>query len=842
MASIGGAGDLPRPEGPAAQLLIWDAWPAMSEAALAELADEQAAKSEKYNQLGDDLKRDMLYQADLLKGTAGDAHQELMGKMRDHAYAAADHYDTRLTTANGYKAIIHGLKLTLTHIADAAEKEWQASGAGGRGLVAATAMSEIIARYQPEVVAGLDQAWGDFLATPKPSPPPPPPVSDSDTTTQAADYRTRTQGDQDRTVQTVDNRTDGRGTDGDAPMKAPGQSTDTDTPMKAPGAGSISKADPLGSGAEGTDIDAQPDALPLPGGADPAGAPLTGGDVPKTDTTPVMPTGGAGVPVMAPRSGAPSGPGGSGVPASPLGGASLPSGGSLGAPTSAASSLPSSLSGSSLGAPTSASSSLPSSSLPASTPQSLATPLTNAGSSFQSGLASGLGTPGAAPPPMPVQQPAVATPAQPMTAAGGPVVPAQAGPPVDGAAGAGGPPPGGGGGAATVPPAVAGAGPLTPYSPPTGGGGQLPGAAAAGTAAASGGAPGSSAPAGPPQQAGGAGPPLMAGTSGGAVAGALPGRDINPDLLTARRVLDGLVRGTNACADPVALNWAVGVLRTSMGAQTVIASTLGGGGYVPAGVFVPSGVRVAAVDPALPMGWAAMFMGWQSPADIVVAHAEKVAERLAGVTLSALVTTDVYGRRPEGAADFQTMAARDIMSVPGSPPVLDGAHQHRLTTIDPALAQRVSMLLDHGGDVSTELASQLSAAVIRAAQQQTLPTGQTLVNEYDVNTLVAVGNGERVDWQEHFRHVLARDNHAVVMPESQGRPLDLDDSPTSMNIRAFYYGYYRMGRIVELVRCWQHRPVNVLDVAYCGLTAGFGQAVAAVVADWEQRTNTPFSR
>jgi len=36
------AGDVPRPSGPAAQLLIGSAWPGMSESALGDLAGEQA--------------------------------------------------------------------------------------------------------------------------------------------------------------------------------------------------------------------------------------------------------------------------------------------------------------------------------------------------------------------------------------------------------------------------------------------------------------------------------------------------------------------------------------------------------------------------------------------------------------------------------------------------------------------------------------------------------------------------------------------------------------------------------------------------------------------------------
>jgi hypothetical protein len=815
--------------------LVWSVWPSKSETSLADLAGEQASHSKRYNELGDTIKNDMLQQADLLKGKAGDAHQALMGKMRDHAYAAADHFDTKVTTANGYKSVIHGLKTTLTQIADAAEKDWEESGAGHAGLTQVAAANAVVAKYGPEVQSAVDQAWADFEATPDPSDPPPPPVN-GDHPAQAEPYRTRKDdsNQRDRTVQAVDNTTGG-GSDSAPSMDGADTGAQGGTPL---GTAATDSAPPS---MDGADTGAQ--------GGTPLGTAAADGAPPSMDNPAA-----SGAPVAPSTPGRAPGGRPGGMPATGLGGGGMPGGGSGGMQ---APSLPGSLSGA-----TSPSSSLPASSLPGSPGSSLpasslpqpsssgglATPLSNAGNSFQSGFASGLGSSGATPPPLPpVQQPTVGAPAQ--SAAGGvPVAPASQGGvpgygPGSSAGAAGAAPSSGGGSGGMMPPPMAGAAPLAPYTPASGGHVPPPPAGPGPTSAASGGPPGgSSASAGAPsqQQPGGGGAPLVAGTSGGAVAGGLPERDVNPDLIAAKRVLDGLVRGTNAATDPMPLTWAVGVLRTAMGSQTVVASSMGGGGYVPAAVFVPAGVRVAAVDPALPMGWAAMFMGWQSPADIVAAHCDKVAERLAGVELSALVTTDVYGKRPGGVTDFLAVATKDILSAPGSAPVFDGAHQHRLVTIDPALAQKVAML-DRGGDVGTELASQVSAAVIRAAQQQTTPTGQALVNEFDVNTLVAVGDGRAVDWEEHFRHVLGRDNHAVVLPESQARPLDLDDSPTSVNARALYYGYYRMGRIVELVRCWQHRPVSVLDVVYCGLTAGCGPAVAAVIAEWEQRGVTPLN-
>ncbi|HRD14624.1 MAG TPA: hypothetical protein PLI79_22485, partial [Mycobacterium sp.] len=356
------------------------------------------------------------------------------------------------------------------------------------------------------------------------------------------------------------------------------------------------------------------------------------------------------------------------------------------------------------------------------------------------------------------------------------------------------------------------------------------------------------APASPAGQPGGQQPapgaaPMVAATSGGTTAGMLPERDSNPDLAVAKRVLTGLIVGTAAAPDPVVLDWAVSVLNTSMGKQVVIASSMGGGGYVPATVALPADARLAVADRALPMGWAALFTGWPSPVDIVVAHSEKVAERLAGVSISAIAATNsgqAAAYRPAGVADYLTVSLADVLRSGGAAPVFGGGYQHRMVSIDPDLAQRVTMV-DRGGDATIQLASQLTAAVVRAAQEEALHTGSALVAAADIDLLSALGNGVVIDWAEHYQQVSQRENNAMFYPSIKAAPRDLDDSQTSINSRAVYQHYYRMGRLVELVRCWQHSPPSVLDIAYCAVAAGFGATVASVTAAWEQHLNRPLT-
>lgn len=90
----------------------------------------------------------------------------------------------------------------------------------------------------------------------------------------------------------------------------------------------------------------------------------------------------------------------------------------------------------------------------------------------------------------------------------------------------------------------------------------------------------------------------MAGSSGAATAASLPEPDVSADLMLARQVLDGLVRGTDASwntIDSGFVNWAVAVVRTQFGPQLVIASSAGGGVYVPASVYIPTTARIAPV-------------------------------------------------------------------------------------------------------------------------------------------------------------------------------------------------------------------------------------------------------
>jgi hypothetical protein len=328
--------------------------------------------------------------------------------------------------------------------------------------------------------------------------------------------------------------------------------------------------------------------------------------------------------------------------------------------------------------------------------------------------------------------------------------------------------------------------------------------------------------------------PAAAGAGAGAVIAASrarkvtnapPTKQVNPDLDSAQRVLAGLVK---ACpARPIF--WAASVLRTPVGPQTLIAGSVGGGGYLPPEVSVPSTIRLAVLDPSLPSGWAAAWMGWQSPLAILVDHYERVAEVVTGVTVSAMVTSELWPSPPDCGGDFLAVRHEELVTST-VPPLLGG---HRLTATDPALAARLTAL-DQGGDITTMVGAQLTRGIwVAAAQPDDTGLPIAVKEDADILGLVSESKAGREQWDNYRRDVERRDDGAVLMPEIHA-PRDADDSAGSVTARMWYRHYYARGRIAEMVTCWESSPVSIRDVAYCGVAAGFGAVVTAVVAELEK--------
>lgn len=799
-AVIGNAGDVQRPSGRASSLTVLPYWPSISETDLQSIADDERSMATSVSGYADTVQTEMTKGASLLVGQGGEARVELMRKMVNHADGGAKHFKSTATAADSFRAIVAGLKTDLSRVADAAAEAWDTAQSSGGTSAAVSAM----APFKAEAASLYSTALEDIAATPAVFPIPEAPVGETPGTGNTTQPVSNTEGkDEERPIgdkpgeeaASTSGDKDATGDDIDAldaerPVEAVDDLATGDSPTK-----DALRAEGDIPGTIGTDQGFAP-----VGGMPATGLPMGGGSAGGG-----MPSAGSAMGGLRP----PQMPAGL---SNPLGSGGKSLSDAFTSPASAADSLGGGGS------------------------------LTSAASSFNSGLASGIGSSGAVSPP-PLERfmaqhqgaaPAVAAPApspgQPSVAAAGGGSPGLAA----------GPMVGGGGGMPMMahPPAAGGSGggPLAPFVPPGGGAAAGPPTAGPTAPASAAAAPAAAAPSG--QQGGAA--PVMAGTSGAATAASMPEPEVSADLLLARQVIDGLVRGTDAAwntIDAGFVNWAVAVVRTHLGPQLVIGSSAGGGVYVPASVFVPTTARLAPIDPALPWSWASGFLGWRRPADLLTAHADALSDRVSGVVRSALVTT-AEGPRPPGWSDFETVTMRSILHSPGSTPVLDGAHQHRLATIDPALAQQIASV--GTGPASISVAAVITRSVVESAVATAGAVGPDgpvrgadgpihVAEAADLAFLNQLSQGAVVDWDSYDAEVAQRHDSNATSPHMNG-PLDLDSSADSLRQRLLYMAFYRTALIAELIRFWRQPASPALaDIVYCAVAAGFKPVVTSTL-------------
>ncbi|SKL10656.1 Uncharacterised protein [Mycobacteroides abscessus subsp. massiliense] len=782
LGALGGAGDIQRPPGAAAEMAIGEFWPSISENDIQRVVDEHRAAEQRFSDYGDTLKRKRSESPNLLQGQAGDARVERLTEMMNHAYAVADHLGSKAVTGESYKSTVVGLKTDLTRIGDAAQKDWEAA------QTAKTPFS--VAPYKTEAAAAQSVALGDIAAAP-----PPVPVPEEDGSAAPLDDKTQTDEPTTENESAVDEPREKAdrdlGSAADTVSDAKGAGDEHLQGDQAKVADEVVEVDHTATGNEFADAPA-----PVAGEVE---RPVTPVASPVTSPTAIPQVGNAG-------SGVGSGMGGVGsvrppqMPTglNPLSGSSLKD-----VATAPASSMSEALS---------------------SNPLTSNPNLSSAASSFQSGLASGMGASGAvsATPPPALEKFAGPHPSSAAVSPGGgqvPVVPAQGASAAPAAPGA----PAAGGGMAPAAPPGGGGGGLMPYVPPGGGGPAppAPGGATLPTSAQPVQSPGASA-----QQSAG-GPPVVASSSGsGAAAGAVAASEPLPsaELVLARRILDGLVRGTEFRDDLLNsgfVQWAVSVLELPTGQLVAIASTVGDGGYVPPGVVIPASAQLAVYDRALPIGWAHRFVGVDAAAKLLAAHAEELA-RVGDVRPAAMVSSELAVQRPrEWVGEFEAVRVADIRLSRGEAPTAGGGYRHRLEAVAPDIWAKTQRVL--GEAMWRRVAEAVAQTVLdeaKAVEADRPPMTPPLVDPYDRREVVErLGAGQPVDWDAHHKHVAKR---GVLHPDTV---LDPDHSKESELTRTLYAHFYRAGLIVEMLRCWRDQPVSLPDVAYCGWAAGFGHAV-----------------
>jgi hypothetical protein len=282
----------------------------------------------------------------------------------------------------------------------------------------------------------------------------------------------------------------------------------------------------------------------------------------------------------------------------------------------------------------------------------------------------------------------------------------------------------------------------------------------------------------------------------------------------------------------------VSVLRSFVGTQFYVASSVAGGQYIPREVFLPTTASVAALDPVLPSGWADKWMGWQNPVDILEDHAERLMKSVAGINVSAIVTTVSGARPPVCGGEFRVLRHADLV-FGDAPPVLDVAHQHRLATLDPALLTR---LRDAPPHFAPYIARAITNGTIAEADPDPMnrdaqfttsaarPLGMATSGSQERELLGAVDAGGSPEdvWE---RYIAAADD-ADLMPAGFAPQGVDDDEASTASMRSQYEHYFRVARVMELVTCWHSGTPDLLDLAYCSVMAGHDAAttVANIIA------------
>lgn len=413
------------------------------------------------------------------------------------------------------------------------------------------------------------------------------------------------------------------------------------------------------------------------------------------------------------------------------------------------------------------------------------------GGDFGRGLAAASNAAGAmpvAPPAQPVPQ----TPASPLAAPMGSASPAAApatmsapaAPAVSSA-------PVSAGGPMGVP--AAGGGPgaqMTSY------GSVLPPAAGAGAPGMGGGAVAPPPPPGavPPPPAGAPGATGLLPVGGGGGGGGRLGRDISmTDLESARKVVADLAAASSAVYP--GLEWAVGVARGVSGQPELWIATNEGAGYVPAGVFVPRSMPLAArFDSTFDARW----FGWFNPAETVLRAIQARGDAVSAVATTFMSRSDLVD---ESVADVAVGVPAAVGPDEAEASQLLRSRSHRLETVAPGLYLDLT-----SGDPGA-----VDAYVRHVTQQAVFNCGPELSPAAQAVARAVVAGR----WPAPGEWSALRDEYSSVrlMAGSQRPGVIGIEDPQQL---VAYQRDFAECRRLEVLTCWESgTPADVVYAAWC---------------------------
>lgn len=419
-------------------------------------------------------------------------------------------------------------------------------------------------------------------------------------------------------------------------------------------------------------------------------------------------------------------------------------------------------------------------------------------------FARGLSSTGSAVPPVAstvAPPPAAVNPApsvQPLTGAGG-------GPGVAGPAGAAGVHVAPAGTPVSAPPVMSGGSPAPPMMLPSTGMGNPaspPAVMPVGSSSGGGGGGGAVAPS-PSGAAVNSGATLVPAAVVSSAMSARPQQLLTEDAQSAAALAWQLQHACRMVSFP--MDWAVGIFRSSEGSETVVMSSEGSG-YIPAGVYVPRGVRLLAAD--VSADFRRTWFGWRDPAEVMVEYAR--GRQAGGWRLAAAATTGPIDQFRDFGTEYadQCTFERSPLTLEDPIPVLDSMHAHRLQMENADLYDRLTRLTGAEQVYVDRVMVPVAGEMVEAARSLEHPVELTRA------WATVTGGGELTSEQwAQYAQVTSTEflTAQVLRPEAVGAPEEWK--------AAVYRDAWTVCRTLEVVAGWASRPLPVADMAYAALAA-----------------------
>lgn len=253
------------------------------------------------------------------------------------------------------------------------------------------------------------------------------------------------------------------------------------------------------------------------------------------------------------------------------------------------------------------------------------------------------------------------------------------------------------------------------------------------------------------------------------------------------------------------MDWAVGIFRSSEGSETVVMSSEGSG-YIPAGVYVPRGVRLLAAD--VSGEFRRTWFGWRDPAEVMVEYAR--GRQAGGWRLAAAATTGPVDQLRDFGTEYadQCTFERSPLTLEDPIPVLDSMHAHRLQMENADLYDRLTRLTGAEQVYVDRVMIPVAGEMVEAARSLEHPVELTRA------WATVTGGGELTSEQwAQYAQVTSTEflTAQVLRPEAAGAPEEWK--------AAVYRDAWTVCRTLEVVAGWASRPLPVADMAYAALAA-----------------------